>query len=206
MRPACDLAHRWCCRFVRIASRRTRDDRATPTRDAHRPSKKQPRQSRRSNSSLSFDRANLQCLTTKPPTARPFRHLAHILSRLSQRYRDHDLQSSVGPFNAPSIGGVTTLEFVSKYVSNGQRWSTVLPRRPTPRHSEVTMMRQTDALSRIRARATAWVVDYSAARAKALAWLGDRYLLAQPVPRKSTANHLAPRHTVNSASHRSRAA
>jgi hypothetical protein len=26
-----------------------------------------------------------------------------------------------------------------------------------------------------------WVVDYSAARAKAIKWLGDRYLLAKPV-------------------------
>lgn len=46
-------------------------------------------------------------------------------------------------------------------------------------------MRQTDELERIRTLASAWVVDYSAARAKALAWLGDRYLLAQPVRRKS---------------------
>lgn len=28
------------------------------------------------------------------------------------------------------------------------------------------------------------VVDYSAARAKAIAWLGDRYLLAKPINRK----------------------
>jgi hypothetical protein len=30
-------------------------------------------------------------------------------------------------------------------------------------------------------RAQSWVVDYSAARARALEWLGDRYLLAKPV-------------------------
>jgi hypothetical protein len=29
----------------------------------------------------------------------------------------------------------------------------------------------------------AWVVDYSAARAKAIEWLGDRYLLATPINR-----------------------
>ena len=29
-----------------------------------------------------------------------------------------------------------------------------------------------------------WVVDYSAARAKAIEWLGDRYLLARPVQRR----------------------
>lgn len=26
-----------------------------------------------------------------------------------------------------------------------------------------------------------WVVDYSAARAQAIKWLGDRYLLARPI-------------------------
>jgi hypothetical protein len=26
-----------------------------------------------------------------------------------------------------------------------------------------------------------WVVDYSAARARAMKWLGDRYLLAKPI-------------------------
>jgi hypothetical protein len=28
-----------------------------------------------------------------------------------------------------------------------------------------------------------WIVDYSAARAKAIEWLGDRYLLAKPINR-----------------------
>lgn len=32
-------------------------------------------------------------------------------------------------------------------------------------------------------RMSTWVVDYSAARARAIAWLGDRYLLAKPVKR-----------------------
>lgn len=32
-------------------------------------------------------------------------------------------------------------------------------------------------------RARLWVVDYSAARAKAIEWLGDRYLLARPINR-----------------------
>lgn len=39
-------------------------------------------------------------------------------------------------------------------------------------------------------RARSWVVDYSAARAKAIAWLGDRYLLAKPVNRTSTASRV----------------
>jgi hypothetical protein len=29
--------------------------------------------------------------------------------------------------------------------------------------------------------APAWIVDYSAARARAIKWLGDRYLLARPI-------------------------
>lgn len=33
-------------------------------------------------------------------------------------------------------------------------------------------------------RMSGWVVDYSAARARAIAWLGDRYLLARPVKRR----------------------
>ncbi|HEV2270081.1 MAG TPA: hypothetical protein VGR92_11520 [Steroidobacteraceae bacterium] len=37
-------------------------------------------------------------------------------------------------------------------------------------------------------RARSWVVDYSAARARAIEWLGDRYLLAKPVNRRSTAS------------------
>jgi hypothetical protein len=28
---------------------------------------------------------------------------------------------------------------------------------------------------------SSWVVDYSAARARAIRWLGDRYLLARPI-------------------------
>jgi len=34
------------------------------------------------------------------------------------------------------------------------------------------------------AETTPHVVDYSAARAKAIAWLGDRYLLAKPINRR----------------------
>ena len=37
-------------------------------------------------------------------------------------------------------------------------------------------------------RARSWVVDYSAARARAIEWLGDRYLLAKPVNRRSPAS------------------
>jgi hypothetical protein len=46
-------------------------------------------------------------------------------------------------------------------------------------------MRETDSAERARS----WVVDYSAARAKAIEWLGDRYLLAKPVNRSSASNH-----------------
>jgi hypothetical protein len=30
-------------------------------------------------------------------------------------------------------------------------------------------------------RAQSWVVDYSAARTRAIRWLGERYLLAKPI-------------------------
>jgi hypothetical protein len=33
----------------------------------------------------------------------------------------------------------------------------------------------------------AWIVDYSAAGAHAIRWLGDRYLLAKPINRKQNA-------------------
>ncbi|HEX4266628.1 MAG TPA: hypothetical protein VHY36_01995 [Steroidobacteraceae bacterium] len=46
------------------------------------------------------------------------------------------------------------------------------------------MTRQSD----ISEKARGWVVDYSAARAKAIAWLGDRYLLATPVNRIAAAS------------------
>jgi hypothetical protein len=36
-------------------------------------------------------------------------------------------------------------------------------------------------------RARSWVVDYSAARARAIEWLGDRYLLAIPINRRFVA-------------------
>lgn len=46
-------------------------------------------------------------------------------------------------------------------------------------------MRHIDNLERARS----WVVDYSAARARAIEWLGDRYLLARPVNRLADASH-----------------
>ena len=47
-------------------------------------------------------------------------------------------------------------------------------------------MRQTDSAQRARS----WIVDYSAARAKAIAWLGDRYLLAKPINRLAATHRL----------------
>ena len=38
-------------------------------------------------------------------------------------------------------------------------------------------------------RAPKWLVDYSAARAKAIEWLGDRYLLAKPINRILRSDH-----------------
>lgn len=45
-------------------------------------------------------------------------------------------------------------------------------------------MRQAASLERMRN----WIVDYSAARARAIEWLGDRYLLAKPINRSSPAH------------------
>jgi hypothetical protein len=45
-------------------------------------------------------------------------------------------------------------------------------------------MRYTDSVERAQIR----VVDYSAARAKAIEWLGDRYLLAKPINRTFVEN------------------
>jgi hypothetical protein len=38
----------------------------------------------------------------------------------------------------------------------------------------------------------AWVVDYSEARAHAIRWLGDRYLLARPINRKRDTSRSLP--------------
>lgn len=67
-------------------------------------------------------------------------------------------------------------------------------------------MRQVDELERIREHARAWEVDYSAARAKALAWLGNRYLLAQPVRRKTPPDQAPARGQLSAADRHLRAA
>ena len=38
-------------------------------------------------------------------------------------------------------------------------------------------------------RARTWIVDYSAARARAIEWLGDRYLLARPINSSESSWH-----------------
>lgn len=48
-------------------------------------------------------------------------------------------------------------------------------------------------------RAQTWVVDYSAARARAIKWLGDRYLLAKPVNASESGWRKAPRTLFHSA-------
>ncbi len=48
---------------------------------------------------------------------------------------------------------------------------------------------------------SSWVVDYSAARARAIRWLGDRYLLARPINAGPGGAHprvAAPRDGVSS--------
>jgi len=41
-------------------------------------------------------------------------------------------------------------------------------------------------------QAATWVVDYSEARAHAIRWLGDRYLLARPINGRSWARPVTP--------------
>jgi hypothetical protein len=41
-------------------------------------------------------------------------------------------------------------------------------------------------------RAQSWVIDYSTARARAIKWLGDRYLLARPINASHRAWRKAP--------------
>jgi hypothetical protein len=43
-------------------------------------------------------------------------------------------------------------------------------------------------------KAATWVIDYSAARDRAIRWLGDRYLLATPV-RRTVSLPAIPPHT-----------
>jgi len=44
-------------------------------------------------------------------------------------------------------------------------------------------------------RQRSWTVDYSAARARAIDWLGDRYLLARPI-NVHVGQRSAPRHAA----------
>jgi hypothetical protein len=46
-------------------------------------------------------------------------------------------------------------------------------------------------------RAQSWVVDYGAARARAIEWLGDRYLLAKPVNAGGSAWRKPPRRLLD---------
>lgn len=50
--------------------------------------------------------------------------------------------------------------------------------------AEDTTVRQT--ATAIDERMQSWVVDYSEARARAIAWLGDRYLLVRPITKRYT--------------------
>jgi len=43
-----------------------------------------------------------------------------------------------------------------------------------------------------RAELTPWVVDYSEARAHAIKWLGDRYLLARPINANRNRSNVPP--------------
>jgi len=56
-------------------------------------------------------------------------------------------------------------------------------------HNVRTLKRTTVVKRTVNERAQMWVVDYSAARARAIRWLGDRYLLAKPVNAQRTLLH-----------------
>ncbi|MGH8320104.1 MAG: hypothetical protein ACREUL_19400 [Steroidobacteraceae bacterium] len=60
-------------------------------------------------------------------------------------------------------------------------------------------MRETHSVERVRS----WIVDYSAARAKAIEWLGDRYLLAKPINRRFAASRATDGQRSASATDRS---
>ena len=45
-----------------------------------------------------------------------------------------------------------------------------------------------------------WLVDYSAARARAIEWLGDRYLLAKPINATESAGRKATGPLLHAAS------
>jgi hypothetical protein len=47
-------------------------------------------------------------------------------------------------------------------------------------------------MKRRKEQPSAWVVDYSAARALAISWLGDRYLLARPINARRDTGRKAP--------------
>lgn len=51
-------------------------------------------------------------------------------------------------------------------------------------------------------RQQTWIVDYSAARARAIDWLGERYLLARPINVRAAQRSL-PLHLTTQASLRS---
>jgi hypothetical protein len=53
----------------------------------------------------------------------------------------------------------------------------------TPRDRKIGSMKRQDVMNGtgVNARVQAWVVDYSAARMRAISWLGERYLLAKPI-------------------------
>jgi hypothetical protein len=51
-------------------------------------------------------------------------------------------------------------------------------------HDDASQSGKGNVMKRNRELMPAWVVDYDAARAQAIRWLGDRYLLAKPINRR----------------------
>lgn len=75
-----------------------------------------------------------------------------------------------------------------------------MPVRPleSPAVEGSAVMKQIASVERQRT----WIVDYSAARARAIEWLGDRYLLARPI-NVHAGRRSAPRHPAEQPSPRS---
>jgi hypothetical protein len=51
-------------------------------------------------------------------------------------------------------------------------------------HDDASQSRKGNVMKRNKELIPAWVADYDAARAQAIRWLGDRYLLAKPINRR----------------------
>jgi hypothetical protein len=72
-------------------------------------------------------------------------------------------------------------------------------RRAASRIARLVEQYEGDVVKRMSSeRARTWIVDYSAARARAIEWLGDRYLLARPINSSENSWHKGLLHSQSS--------